>query len=150
MMWRRSAIGSLVGAVITVSMIVTGRVLDDGLWVLLVIGVVSTPVAIGVGWWYGPQIRDIAPAQAFDLALRMAVFAVAWSAILVGGLLTLDAALRDGIVAAVGALAATVVGVVVLGLPAFAIAFTAIATWAVIMRILPTALVGERPMPAAA
>ena len=110
-------------------------------------GLVGIPVGALVGWWRAPRIRAAPAARdAFDQVLAAAIVAVPIGAIGLAAVLTFGGVLGGEpaspvLLAAI--LPVAIIGIVLFGLPALALAIVVIGVWAVVLRHLPPALVGD-------
>lgn len=139
---RADIVGMVLGGAIPVLGVALGSVADPPIEMLMIAGIVAIPLGIVLGSVYGIEAREADRQTAFDLALRMAILAVIVGDLVIGAVVTI--ALSLGGLSGVGfGVVATVVGLLVLGLPALAFAIVCTLAWIAVLRILPGRLVGD-------
>jgi hypothetical protein len=106
-------------------------------------GLVGIPTAAVLGWREAPRVRgQAAAADRFWSALRLALLAVLIGDVLVATGMASGAIEQGPIVVVLGWALIGVIGLVIFGLPAFALAFVVLWPWTFVIRHLPRSLVG--------
>jgi hypothetical protein len=139
---RADLVGMVLGGAIPVIPVALGCAFDPPIETLIVAGIVGIPLGVVFGSVYGIEARTADKAQAFDLALRMALQAVVAGDLVLGTIITIGLGI-GGLWAVLLGIVATFVGLLILGLPALAFTIVCTLAWIAILRALPGALVGE-------
>jgi hypothetical protein len=138
---RLRFIGASIGAGLSGIAVLAGWSSDASM--LFLGGLVGIPTAAVLGWREAPVVRgQAAAADRFWSALRLAFLAVLIGDALVATGMASGAIEQGPVVVLLGWALIGVIGFVLFGLPAFALAFVVLWPWTYVVRHLPRALVG--------
>ena len=136
-------VGAIAGALIGIVPVAVG-VIEPDLDILVPAGILGGITGTLLGARYGPRVRSRTRQGAVLLATKMAVLAVLLGDLLLCTFVALTAIGDSGADAALFALVILpLMGLAVVGLPAFGLALGAGFAWVVVMRIAPASWIGE-------
>lgn len=142
-------VGAISGALIGIVPLAIG-VIEPEMDILVPAGILGGITGGLLGAGYGARVRSRTRPGAVLLAVKMALLAVLLGDVLLCAFLALTAIGESGADVVLFALVILpLMGLAVLGLPAFALALAAGFAWIVVMRGMPARWVGERSAGAA-
>jgi len=136
---RLRVTGAIVGAGLSGIAVLIGWWSDASM--LFLGGLVGLPTAAVLGWRNAPIVRSQTSADRFVAALRMACVGVLLGDGLVSSAMALGAT-SQGPEVLFGWALISLIGLLLFGLPAFALAFAVLWPWTYVVRHLPRSLVG--------
>lgn len=147
--WQTRSVGALSGALVCAAIAIVTRESDTSL--IPAAAATGAPIALVLGFWKAPAIRDAADDGAvFDNVLRTSAIAVPIGSVIVAAVvLAVPALAKDPIdlPALAAILPLAIMGIVILGLPAWAFGIVVVGGWAILLRLLPDRLIGRSVAP---